>query len=96
MTRVLPALAVVCGALFLGACEGSAARGGCATTEDVGVKITVLTDDLKKAEAAGKIDAARAGDIAAHIMDAGAKFGAGNKHRAYCEALDRIRKDAGL
>jgi hypothetical protein len=81
--------------LGLAACEGSAA-GTCSTTIDVGTKLTALTDDLKKAQSAGKIDDATAGEIAGKIMDAGSKFGSSPDHRAYCTALDRIRVDAKL
>jgi hypothetical protein len=81
--------------LGLAACEGSAA-GTCSTTFDVGAKLTALTDDLKKAQAAGKVDDMTAGEIAAKIMDAGTKYGSGPDRRAYCTALDRIRVDAKL
>lgn len=78
----------------LAACEGSA-HGACASAEDVAQKITALTDDLNKAQAQGKIDAMTAGDIAARIMQAGAKHAAGD-HHAYCSALDKVRQDSGL
>jgi hypothetical protein len=80
-------------AIGLSACEG-AAHGACASAEGVAIKITLLTDDLTKAQALGKIDALTAGEISAKIMAAGAQF-KGN-HRAYCGALDQVRKDAGL
>jgi hypothetical protein len=80
-------------AIGLTACEG-AAHGACASAEGVAVKITLLTDDLTKAQASGKIDAMKAGEISAKIMAAGAQF-KGN-HRGYCGALDQVRKDAGL
>jgi hypothetical protein len=86
--------ALVCGlSIGLVACEG-AARGGCASPEDVAVKMTALTDALNKAQTAGKIDAMTAGQIAARIMEAGAKHG--GDHRAYCGALEEIRTDAKL
>ncbi len=82
-------------AIGLSACEG-AARGACASAEGVAAKITLLTDDLTKAQTSGKIDALMAGEISAKIMAAGAKFEDNGNHRAYCGALDQIRKDAGL
>ncbi len=82
-------------AIGLSACEG-AAHGTCATAEGVAQKITILTDDLTKAQGTGKIDAMTAGDISAKVMAAGAKFKGDRNHRAYCSALDQIRKDAGL
>lgn len=82
-------------AIGLSACEG-AAHGTCATAEGVAQKITILTDDLTKAQGTGKIDAMTAGDISAKVMAAGAKFKGDRNHRAYCGALDQIRKDAGL
>ena len=95
MKRGLPAFLVVSLAVFVAGCEGTAANGACTTTMDVGAKISVLTDDLKQAQLAGKIDAAKAGAIAAEIMDAGAKFGSKDP-RGYCVALDRIRQSAGF
>ena len=82
-------------AIGLSACEG-AAHGTCASAEGVAAKITILTDDLTKAQGAGKVDAMTAGEISAKIMSAGAKFEADGNHRAYCGALDQIRKEAGL
>lgn len=96
MKSVLPALAVAVFAMALAACDGSAAGGACATVEGVGVKITALTDDIKKAQLSGKIDAARAGDIGGQILAAGSKFGGTGRTHDYCMALDRIRKGAGL
>ena len=91
----LMAAAVALLTIALAACDGSAA-GSCSTTQDAAHKITVLTDDLKKAQSAGKIETMKAGEIGAQIIDAGSKFGSGKNHRSYCEALDKIRKDSGL
>lgn len=82
-------------AIGLSACEG-AAHGTCATAEGVAAKITILTDDLTKAQSKGKVDAMTAGEISAKIMAAGAQFKSDSNHRAYCGALDQIRRDAGL
>ena len=82
-------------AIGLSACEG-AAHGTCATAEGVAAKITILTDDLTKAQGTGKTDAITAGEISAKIMAAGAQFKGNGNHRAYCGALDQIRSDAGL
>jgi hypothetical protein len=82
-------------AIGLSACEG-AAHGTCASAEGVALKITILTDDLAKAQSTGKINAMIAGEIGAKIMAAGAQFKTDGNHRAYCGALDQIRKDAGL
>jgi hypothetical protein len=84
-------------ALALGfwVCQGGA-QGRAPTAEGVAAKITILTDDLTKAQATGKIDAMTAGEISAKIMAAGAQFKGDGNHRAYCGALDQIRKNAGL
>jgi len=87
---------VACLALLVAACEGTAAGGACTTRQDVGAKVTSLTDALHKAQSVGKIDAAGAGAIAARIVETGVKYGPTNKHRTYCEALDRIRTDTGI
>lgn len=89
------AVSVLALAIGLSACEG-AAHGTCATAEGLAAKITILTDDLTKAQGAGKVDAITAGEISARIMAAGTKFKTDGDHRAYCGALDQIRKDAGL
>ena len=81
-------------AIGLAGCEG-AARGACASVADAAAKLTALTDDLGRAQSSGKIDALTAGDIAAKIMQAGAKY-AGRDNRAYCTALDKVRQDAAL
>lgn len=96
MRRGLTAFVVASLAVWVAGCDGSAAGGTCSTTEHVGAKISVLTDDLKKAQTSGKIDAVKAGAIGGEIMEAGAKFGSGKDPRAYCEALDRIRKATGF
>ena len=90
-------VAVVLGGLSIGlaACEG-VARPVCSTAEDVAAKLTALTDDLNAAQTTGKIDALTAGDIAARIMGAGTEFGHDADHRAYCAALEKIRKDTHL
>jgi hypothetical protein len=90
-------VAIVVGGLSLGlaACEG-VARPACSTAEDVAAKITALTDDLKAAQASGKIDTLTAGGIAARMMAAGTEHGRGVDLRAYCSALDKIRFDARL
>jgi hypothetical protein len=77
------------------ACDGSAA-GSCSSAEDVAAKVTALSDDLKKAQDSGKLDIVQAGDVGAQMLSAGAKYGAEKDHRAYCRALDGIRKSAGL
>jgi len=96
MKSVVPALAAALCAVALAACDGSAAGGACADVKGVGAKITAMTDDLKKAQASGKIDAARAGDIGGQILAAGVKFAGAGRTHDYCMALDRIRKDSGF
>ncbi len=81
--------------IALAACDGSAA-GSCSTAQDAAFKVTMLTDDLKAAQGTGKIETTKAGEIGAQIMGAGSKFGSGKDHRSYCEALDKIRREAGL
>jgi hypothetical protein len=81
--------------LTLTACTESVA-GSCSTGEDVAAKITRLTDDLKKAQASGKIDAIKAGEIGAEMLEAGAKFGSERDQHDYCDALDKIRKSSSF
>lgn len=95
MKRLVTAVGIACLALTLAACNGSAA-GSCATPEDVAAKVNGLTDDLKKAQTAGKIDAMVAGEIGAQMLAAGTKYGSEKNHRSYCEALENIRKSSGL
>ena len=95
MNGKLAAIGVACLSLFVAACDGSAA-GSCSTAQDVGTKMTALTDDLQKAQNSGKIDQIRAAEIAQQIIDAARKFGAAKDVHSHCEALDRLRKDTGL
>lgn len=95
MVRKLTAAAAASLSLALAACDGSAA-GSCSSREDAALKVTILTDDLKAAQSLGKIDAAAAGDIGVQIIDAGVKFAGRKNHSAYCDALDKIRRRAGL
>lgn len=96
MRGSLAVAALVCGlSIGLAACEGSA-KGACASAEGVAAKITALTDDLAQAQGSGKMDAIAAGEIGAKIMAAGSRFEADRNYRAYCSALDQIRRDAGL
>ena len=95
MKRLVTALGIVCLGLTLTACSGSAA-GSCTTAHDVAAKVSTLGDDLRKAQGSGKIDALQAGEIGARILSAGKQYGTEKNHRSYCEALDNIRKSAGL
>jgi NAD(P)H-hydrate repair Nnr-like enzyme with NAD(P)H-hydrate dehydratase domain len=95
MKRLLSVSGAVFLSLTLAACSGSAA-GTCASAEDVAAKVTSLSDDLKVAQDTGKLNSAQAGDIGAQMLSAGAKYGSEKNHRSYCEALENIRKSAGL
>lgn len=95
MNGKLAAIGIACLSLLLAACDGSAA-GSCSTAQDVGAKLTALTDDLQRAQGTGKIDQMKAAEIAQQIIDAARKFSTAKDHHSRCEALDRIRKDTGL
>lgn len=96
MRGKLAVAALVCGlSIGLIACEGSA-KGACGSAEGIAAKITTLTDDIATAQGTGKLDAVGAGEIAAKIMAAGTRFEGDKDYRAYCSALDQIRKEAGL
>lgn len=95
MKRLVTALGIVCLGLTLAGCSGTAA-GSCASAEDVAAKVTALTDDLKAAQGGGTLNALQAGEIGAQMLSAGTKYGAEKNHRSYCEALENIRKSAGL
>jgi hypothetical protein len=93
MKSSLASAVVLCLSFGLVACEGSAAStAACASPQDVAHKVTALTDDLNAARATGKIDPAKAGEIAAAMMTAGRSKDA----RSYCTALDKVRADSGL
>jgi hypothetical protein len=88
--------AFVCvAAIALTACERSVA-GSCTSAQDAAVKVSVLSDDLLAAEAAGNLDAYRLGEVGAKILDAGSRFGAKGNHQSYCLAIEKIRSEAGL
>lgn len=89
------AAAVLCLSIGLAACEG-AAHGACESADDLAFKMTALTDDLKKAQSAGKISDLTAGEIGARIMEAGRRHDADKNRKAFCTALDQIRFDAKL
>lgn len=95
MTRLLSVSGIIGLGLVVAACSGSAA-GTCASTEDVAAKVTALSDDLKTAQDSGKLNSAQAGEIGAQMLSAGTKYGREKNHRSYCEALENIRKSAGL
>ena len=95
MKRLLSVSGAVVLSLTLAACSGSAA-GTCASAEDVAAKVTALSDDLKSAQDSGKLNSAQAGEIGAQMLNAGAKYGSEKNHSSYCEALENIRKSAGL
>jgi len=95
MKRLVTAAGIIGLGLFLAACDGSAA-GSCSSAQNAAARVTLLTDDLKNAQSAGKVDAMEAGRIAAQIMAAGSEYGVEKDHRSYCAALDKIRMAAGL
>jgi hypothetical protein len=74
-------------------CERSVA-GACTNAQDAALKVAVLADDLNDASSAGRLDAARIGDLGARIMEAGTRFGATGNHQSYCTAIEKIRSDA--
>lgn len=89
-------VALVCAsAVALSACERAAARS-CSSAQDAALKVSLLADDLNAAEAEGRLDSFRLGELGSRIMDAGSRFGAKGHHQSYCAAIDKIRVEAGL
>ncbi len=95
MKRLLIVTGITCLGLVVVACSGSAA-GSCASAEDAAAKVTALADDLKRAQDSGKLNTVQAGEIGAQMLNAGVKYGSEKNHRSYCEAMENIRKSAGL
>jgi hypothetical protein len=95
MRKIVCAATIAGVALIAASCGGSAA-GTCSSDEDVGRKVSALSDDLEAARQAGKIDAIKAGEISSRIVTSGMTYSSGRDHKAFCEELDRIRKEAGL
>jgi hypothetical protein len=87
-------LAFVCAAAVVATgCERSVA-GACTNAQDAASRVAVLADDLNAASSAGKLDAARVGDLGARIMEAGTRFGASGNNQSYCTAIEKIRSEA--
>lgn len=81
--------------LTLTACD-AVSSNSCSSPEDVAQLASVLGDDLQKAEESGKIDRVKTAEAMGRMLAAGQNLTATRDRRAYCSALDKIRRDTGL
>ena len=81
--------------LSLTACD-SPLSGSCSSASDVNPSGAALTDDIQKAEAAGKIDRAKAADAMGRVMSAAQAYEQAHDVKAFCSEISKIRKDTGL
>ena len=81
--------------LLLTACD-SPLSTGCSSASDVNPAGATLTDDIQKAEAAGKIDRGKAADAMARVMTAAQTYEKAHDVKAFCTELGKIRKDSGV
>jgi hypothetical protein len=81
--------------LALAGCDSPLLQS-CSSAEDVNPAGSALTSDITKAEAAGKLDRAKAAEAMANVMSAGQAYEQNHDARAFCAALTKIRKDNSL
>jgi hypothetical protein len=86
---------VVLWSFALVACDASSSNS-CSSREELAQLAAALGDDLQSAEASGKIDRTKAAEAMGRMLTAGQTFETKRDRRAYCAALDKIRKDSGL
>jgi hypothetical protein len=80
----------------LGACDSPLLSTSCSSASDVNPAGAALTDDIQKAEAAGKIDRARAAEAMGRVMSAAQTYDTKRDAKAFCGEIAKIRKDVGL
>jgi len=90
-----PIVAALAVSLFLSACD-SPLTTGCSSASDVNPAGAALTDDIQKAEAAGKLDRGKAADAMARVMTAAQTYEKSHDVSAFCTDIGKIRKDSGL
>lgn len=82
--------------LSLSACDSPFIPGQCSSRSDVNPAGSKLTDDIQKAEAAGKLDRTRAAEAMGRVMSAAQTYETKRDVAAFCAEIAKIRKDAGL
>ena len=92
---VRPIVAALALSLTLSACD-SPLSTGCSAASDVNPAGAALTDDIQKAEAAGKLDRGKAADAMARVMSAAQTYEKSHDVGAFCSEMGKIRKDSGL
>lgn len=93
--RVRPLAGALLLSLALAGC-GVSTSTSCSSKTDVNPAGSILTDDIQKAESAGKIDRGKAADAMGRVMAAGQAYEKDRDVRAFCAALAKIRKDTGV
>jgi hypothetical protein len=81
--------------LGLAGCD-SPLLGGCSTADDVNPSGARLTDDIQKAEAAGKLDRGKAAEAMARVMNAAQTYEQNHDVAKFCTEIGKIRKDTGV
>ena len=81
--------------LGLAGCD-SPLLSGCSTAEDVNPSGAKLTDDISKAEAAGKLDRGKAAEAMARVMNAAQGYEQNHDVNKFCTEVGKIRKDTGV
>jgi hypothetical protein len=87
------------GALFMSLALtgcGASLSTSCSSSADVNPAGAALTDDIQKAEAAGKIDRGKAAEAMARVMNAGQAYEKSHDVGAFCSEIGKIRKAAGV
>jgi hypothetical protein len=93
--RLRPIVSAMLVSLSLAACDSPLATG-CSSGSDVNPAGATLTDDIQKAEAAGKIDRGKAADAMARVMNAAQSYEKTHDVRSFCAEIGKIRKDSGV
>lgn len=80
----------------LSACDSGLLPTQCSSASDVNPAGARLTDDIQKAEAAGKLDRTRAAEAMGRVMATAQTYETKRDVTAFCADIAKIRKDAGL
>ena len=92
---IRPIACILLLSMALAACDASSSNS-CSSREEVAQLASTLGEDLRGAEASGKIDRTKAAEAMGRVLTAGQAFEGNRNRHAYCAALDKIRKDTGL
>jgi len=93
---VRPLIGALLVSFVLSACDSPLLPGSCSSASDVNPAGASLTDDIQKAEAAGKLDRARAAEAMGRVMGAAQTYETKRDVKAFCAEIAKIRKDTGV